>query len=503
MKEIPAMHTRETPVLVVGAGSAGLTAAITLARQGVPTLLVERRRQLSGLPRATVVSTRSMEIFRSWGLEDHLHAGGLDVEWLLWWCETLSTAAAGSAHAVGYPTREQARVLSPTGPACISQDHLEPALLAYLRSLPTAEVQLGTEVIDVVNGPDASLVALRDTGTGDAGATRQVDAGYVIAADGAYSAVRRAVGIPMHGPDNLSATATALFRAPLWDLLGSHRYGIYVVDHAADQGTLLPAGRDDRWLYGVNGYDPEREGPADFTAERFTQLVRLGAGVADLPVRIERIGTFAFAAQLAERFRAGRVFLVGDAAHRVTPRGGTGMNTAIADGHDLGWKLAWVLRGWAGPELLDTYEAERRPVAEHNVARSADPSGSRRPAEEEIAADLGGRVPHRWLPGSRTSTLDLLGPGLTLFTGPQSRQWASAAREPVAPVGSPPVTVHALDPMSARAMGISNGGSLLVRPDGVPLASWPAGGETQALPAAVSHLTSHDPLVGAASFESR
>ena len=92
------------------------------------------------------------------------------------------------------------------------------------------------------------------------------------------------------------------------------------------------------------------------------------------------------------------VFLVGDAAHRVTPRGGTGMNTAIADGYDLGWKLGWVLRGWAGRELLDSYEAERRPVAEHNVARSADPSGSRRRVDQELHADLGGRIPHVWLP---------------------------------------------------------------------------------------------------------
>jgi putative polyketide hydroxylase len=298
---------------------------------------------------------------------------------------------------------------------------------------------------------------------------------------------------------SLSAAATALFRAPLLDLLGPHRYGIYVVDHAAGQGTFLPAGRDDRWLYGVENYDPEQEGPADLTAERFTRLIRLGAGVFDLPVRIERIGTFGFAAQLAERFRAGRVFLAGDAAHRVTPRGGTGMNTAIADGHDLGWKLAWVLRGWAGPELLDSYEAERRPIAEHNVARSADPAGSRRPAEEEIAADLGGRILHRWLPGSQTSTLDLVGSGLTLLTGPQPRQWAAAVER----AGSPPVTGHALDPMTARALGIPNGGALLVRPDGVPVASWPAGAETSALPAAVSQLTRRDVLAGAAAVAAR
>ena len=459
------MERRETPVLIVGAGPAGLTAAIALARRGVPTLLVEKRRELSSLPRATVVSTRSMEIFRSWGLEESILAGGEDVEWQLWMCETLAKASAGSAYAVGYPTREQSAVISPTSPALVPQDHLEPELLEHLRTWPTVTVELGVEVVDVADGPDAVRVALRDVTTG---ATRFVEAEYVVGADGAYSAVRRSVGIPMHGSDRLATTTTALFRAPLWELLGDYRYGIYGVDHAEGEGTFLPAGDGDRWLFGFD-FDPDVDPASDITPERFAREIRLGAGVADLDPRIERIGTFTFAAQLAERFRAGRVFLVGDAAHRVTPRGGTGMNTAIADGFDLGWKLAWVLNAWAGPELLDSYEVERRPVAEHNVARSADPRGSRRRVDEELAADLGGRIPHVWLPASRTSTLDLLGPGLTVFTGPQSARTAEAA---TAAAGSLPVATHALDGMSARALGILNGGALVVRPDGVPADSW-------------------------------
>jgi len=145
------------------------------------------------------------------------------------------------------------------------------------------------------------------------------------------------------------------------------------------------------------------------------------------------------------------------------------MNTAIGSGHDLGWKLGWVLRGWARPELLDTYEAERRPVAAHNVARSADPDGSTREAADELHVDLGGRIPHVWVGTveGRASTLDLLGRGLTLFTGPD-RAEPEAAR----PAGGPPVTVRRLDAVSARSIGISGHGALLVRPDGTPTRLW-------------------------------
>jgi 2-polyprenyl-6-methoxyphenol hydroxylase-like FAD-dependent oxidoreductase len=108
--------------------------------------------------------------------------------------------------------------------------------------------------------------------------------------------------------------------------------------------------------------------------QRVTERLRLATrGRRPAAPRIERIGPFSFAAQLGDRFRVASTFLVGDAAHRVTPRGGTGMNTAIQGAHDLAWKLAGVLRGWAAPALLDSYETEFRPTAEHNVVRSADP----------------------------------------------------------------------------------------------------------------------------------
>ncbi len=169
--------------------------------------------------------------------------------------------------------------------------------------------------------------------------------------------------------------------------------------------------------------------------------IRASVGIDDLPIRLVRTDRFSFSAGLADSFRAGPVFLTGDAAHRVTPRGGTGMNSAIADGRDLAWKLSWVLHDWAPESLLDSYEAERRPVAEHNLVRSLDPFGSRRPWTEEVQIDLGGRIPHRWIEGPQgpMSTLDLLGPDLTRMADgtlvrPDGVPWedrlSSAARPP-------------------------------------------------------------------------
>jgi putative polyketide hydroxylase len=459
--------TRHVPVVIAGAGPAGLVTAVTLARNGVGSLLVERNPALSPLPRATGVSLRTMELLRSWGLEERVRAGQLDLNFTTGFVTGSLASPEGAQVKVGFPDLDQAAASSPTLPAAVPQDHLEPVLLGHLRGLPGAEVRFGTELAAFEQDAGGVTVTLRDRATG---AERLVRAAYLVGADGAHSPVRARLGVAMDGPDHLAEHLTVLFEAPLAEVVGDRRYGIYFIQHPDAGGLFVPNdGARDRWLYGRT-WDPRQERLEDYTDARLTGLIRAAAGVADLPVRLRAKGSFSFAAQVAGRYREGRVFLVGDAAQRMTPRTGMGMNTAVAEAHDVGWKLAWALHGWAGPALLDTYEAEWRPVGARRVARSAleDPALDGAAA---MAEDLNGRLAHAWLPGGngrRRSTLDLLGPGLTMLTGPAAPAWAGDPGTPF------PLEVRALDPATARTLGVGAVGALLVRPDAQVVASWPA-----------------------------
>jgi putative polyketide hydroxylase len=451
-------------VVVVGAGPAGLTAAVTLAHANVDVLLVERRVAGSPLPRATVLSLRTMELLRWWGLETRIREGADSVEMTMLEMPTAARASEGTQIAVGYPTAVQSSVVSPSEAVCVAQDYLEVELLDYVSSLSSATVERGVEVIDVNTSAEVTTVTVR----GATGRRRTIAADYVIGADGAWSAVRSALGIEMIGSDGVLNGMMVEFRAPLWDVLGKHRHLLYSITESGAAGTLLPAGQGDRWLFGKqlgHGIKPTDE----VTHDELRHHIQAAAGVPGLEVQIERVGRFSSAAQLAERFSAGNVFLVGDAAHRVTPHGGTGLNVAIAGGFDLGWKLAWVQRGWASASLLSTYEAERRPPAAHNVDRSSDPFGARRDAVTEMSVDLGGRIRHVWVDPFRLSTLDLIGDALTLFVAAEVSAWDAAA---TALARQLPITVVPLEPMPARSLGISSDGALLVRPDGLPVAGW-------------------------------
>jgi putative polyketide hydroxylase len=295
---MPSATTLEAPVLVVGAGPAGLAAAAELTRHGIPTLLVERRTRLSSHPRATVLSLRSMELMRAWGLEAEVRERSVEVDWRMLQSETLADAADGTALPVGYPSPEESRMISPTAPACVAQDDVEPLLLDHLRAAPRARVELAAELTGLLAGADGIRASVRDVRTG---APRTVHARYLVAADGARSAVRGALGIRLIGPESLMEGFTTLFRAPLWELLGERRHILYSVTHSATPGTFLPTAPADRWLFGLSGSADDVP-----DARQAAKLIRLGAGAPDLPVRIERSKHFSATAQLAEQWRSGR-----------------------------------------------------------------------------------------------------------------------------------------------------------------------------------------------------
>jgi putative polyketide hydroxylase len=492
------MHTEAHTydVLIAGAGPAGLATAISAARHGARVLVVERHATTSIHPRATGISTRTMEIFRGWGIADAVRAVGVDVSIFAAAGQTLADPGLTPVPS-GYPSPREALAVSPAVPACSPQDHIEPLLVEQVRRLG-GEVRFSTELGDLRTGRHGVRATLTDRRTGTA---RTVRARYVVGADGPRSTVRAALGIGVEHLGTMGEFVQVQFRSDLGTVVGSRRHALYIIGHPEAEGLILPFGSG-RWGY-AKQYFPERgESAADFTRARWTELLRIAAGVPALQPEIIGDASFTLAAEMATAFRAGRGFLAGDAAHRMTPVGGVGMNTAIHDGHNLGWKLAWAARGLAGEELLDSYAEERRPVGLRNTLRSLrrgepDPSdglpgdlGSRYDSAVIAAADVeppatgfaspdldgaapGERAPHVWIlhGGRRRSTLDLFDGQLTLLIGRRGRGWRRAAAR-LADTGLPiagltgGVDIAEADGRLALAYRIGETGAVLVRPDG-------------------------------------
>ncbi|MCD9141266.1 FAD-dependent monooxygenase [Streptomyces albireticuli] len=334
----------EVAVLIVGGGPVGLTARVLLERWGVRSLLVERHRELSPFPRARLVNVRSMEIFRGLGLAAGITARAFAPEYgRIRFRDTLydrdfATAAMAGVDA---PVPE-----SPATGVVTSQDRLEPLLLAAADT----PVRFGAELVDLAEEPDGVVASLVDHRSGH---ETRVRARYVLAADGANSTVRQRLGIDTSGPGAMGGFTTVVFDADLSRWCARRPAGVYFTAH----GSFTPLYPEGGWAW--FGPTPEDAAHADWPG-----LVSraLGPG-ADVRVEVVRVQHWVMNASVAERFRHGRNLLAGDAAHAIPIIGGLGMNTGIADAHNLCWKLAGVLHGWAAPGLLDTYEAERHPVA--------------------------------------------------------------------------------------------------------------------------------------------
>jgi putative polyketide hydroxylase len=464
-----------TQLLIVGGGLVGLTASLLAEQYGIRSVLVEKHGTTSPQPKARRFNTRTMEVYRSLGVAGDVEKAGTDLA-------NYQSMRAGptlvdSTELPGVPPGDLSTLIaaSPVLPCLCAQDRLEPVLrdLAVGRG---QDVRFGHELVafeqdgdgvhTVIAGPDGRY---------------DVHADDLIAADGARSPVREALGIPRTGRGTLGRAVTVYFRADLAGIVRGKEFNLCQIEDERLPGGFASVDGTGKWLFFAGDVDvPDWPG----------QLRRLIG--ADVAVEILSVQAWEPTMRVADRFRAGRVFLAGDAAHVMPPFAAQGANTGIQDVHNLVWKLAAVLAGRAGVGLLDSYHTERHPTAYFAAEQSSLRTGGLRadtgfrgerpelahpfvlmlgygyehgalipdggpplPTDRlELIGRPGTRVPHAWVEPGRVSTLDLCGPGFALLA--DGAGWLEAA----ARLGVTGHRVHAVD-------WLDPGSALLVRPDAV------------------------------------
>jgi putative polyketide hydroxylase len=499
----------DVPVLFSGGGLVGLSTAMFLAQHGISSVAVERLRGGSQLPRAAFFHMRTLEMFRSAGIEDQVREQSskeFEPEGAIVLMDTL----AGKVLAGLIPSlNEGVEALSPCRRLFVTQPGLEPILRARAEQAGASVIE-GHEVIGVEQDADGVTATIRDVDSGD---ERRIRAKYLVGADGAHSKVRDLLGIEFDGRGVFSNAITIYFHAPLAQYVVGKALSVIYVKNAELSGFFRMDKDGNSGFLVVNTVGdtsrPEAASPAnDVRPEHLIELVRFGAGVPDLPVTIDGVARWRATSDVARRFQEGRVFLAGDAAHLMPPNGGFGGNTGIHDGHNLAWKLALVLKGIAGPQLLTTYEIERRPVGKFTVeqaytryvTRSATYLGAKdyQPLANDFNIELGyiyrspaiiaeddiergsedpresqgrpgSRAPHVWIDkdGHRVSTLDLFGRGFVLLTSPGGSGWVHASRAAARQITGLDFDAHVIQSDKfATEYGISDNGAVIVRPDG-------------------------------------
>ncbi|MGW2177509.1 FAD-dependent oxidoreductase [Streptomyces sp. NPDC001732] len=505
------------PVLIVGGSLVGLSASLFLGRLGIEHLLVEKHQATSTHPRGRGNNVRTMEVFRTAGAEagirraasvladNHgiLQAGSLtgdDQEWLFREIDP----GGGIAR------------FSPTGWCLCSQNDLEPVLVELARQ-QGGDLRFSTEMQSFEQDPSGVDAALKNRETGEHISVR---ADYLIAADGPRSPIREQLRIGRTGPGDLFHNVSITFRSrQLADVLGDRRFIVCYLTNPAADGALLPVDNKKEWVFHAPWQPQLGETLEDFTDERCAEHIRTAVGAPGIDIEITGKAPWHAAERVAERYSSGRVFLAGDSAHEMSPTGAFGSNTGIQDAHNLAWKLAAVLKGEAGPGLLDTYGAERLPVARATSSRASARSGEHSHPGYSAAPGVGGgkqggmltvalgyryvrgavlgvdpqdpvvpqgmqldgrpgsRAPHLWVRqgGDRKSTLDLYERTWVLLTDGTDTVWRRAAAR-VAKRLAVRLRTYGIGPGAdlepedgadwAGAHGTTAEGAVLVRPDG-------------------------------------
>jgi 2-polyprenyl-6-methoxyphenol hydroxylase-like FAD-dependent oxidoreductase len=508
------------PVLIVGGGPVGLALAVDLGWRGVPCLLVEQGDGEIVDAKMFATGIRTVEFCRRWGIADQVRNWGFPRDFQF--DNVFVTSLTG--HEIGriaMPSIAETRPFdcSPEQFAHCPQFVFDLILARAAASYPSVTLRYRCALVSFREDADCVVAELRDVGTGR---HERVRARYLVACDGFPSPVRKALGIEMRGVPFINRSVNIMLRTP--DLAAIHPKGnagrFVLVGPEGPWASLTPADGRERWRLMIHGEEVDEPQAIDAAAE-----VRRAAG-RDFDFEILSVGHWVRRRMVADRYGHGRVFLAGDAVHVMPPNGGLGMNTGVGDAADLGWKLAAMHHGWGGAHLLDSYEAERRPVgirqcdeAMRNFERYGGPrpvpaildetpegdraraelgqrlsSGNRMawenplhthlgyryadspicvpdgpaPPEPEDARDYrqsshpGGRAPHAWLADGR-STLDLFGRGFTLLRlGPGAPDTAALA-DAAARRGLP-LGIVVLDQPGTVALYQRK--LVLVRPDG-------------------------------------
>ncbi|MFC9294249.1 FAD-dependent oxidoreductase [Streptomyces sp. NPDC057011] len=508
------------PVLVVGGSLVGLSTSLFLSRHGVRHLLVEKHSGTSPHPRGRGINARTMELFRTAGAERAIRHAASALEGVQGILQARSLTEGDQTWLIKSVDPSGAlRKFSPTGWCLCSQNNIEPVLAAQSRA-QGADIRFSSELMNFDQDATGVTALVKNRETGEHTTVR---ADFLIAADGPRSPVRELLGIPQTGNGELFHNVSVTFRSErLIDVLGDLRFIVCYLMRPGADGALLPVDNATQWVFHAPWHPDRGETLEDFTDERCVEQIRNAIGVPDLDVEIGGKAPWHAAERVAERYSSGRrVFLAGDAAHEMSPTGAFGSNTGIQDAHNLAWKIAAVLDGAAGLELLDTYEAERLPVAkatsERASARSAehshpgyappptmgggpgsgvlptamgycyprgavvggDPDRPIIPQAMRLMGDTGTRAPHMWLlrAGERISALDLYERSFVLLSG-AGTPWREAAERVAEQLPAVRLDAYAIgsgpdaDLLQERGADWAEvhatdpAGAVLVRPDG-------------------------------------